>query len=153
MAEWAGRAPRESTDRSTIMQNRLVRNSIRSALLVGSVTLTAAAFASPTYNSNPSTPASKTSTTSTDSMSNNGNVTSDTDLTRQVKSRLSSMNNLQDANINVSTMAGKVTLTGTVASKDAEKAAKSAAEAIPGVKKVDDDLSVSSKPPKAGSGH
>jgi osmotically-inducible protein OsmY len=132
------------------MQNRLVRNSIRSALLVGSVTLTAAAFASPTYNSNPSTPASKTSTTS---MSNNGNVTSDTDLTRQVKSRLSSMNNLQDANINVSTMAGKVTLTGTVASKDAEKAAKSAAEAIPGVKKVDDDLSVSSKPPKASSGH
>ena len=72
-----------------------------------------------------------------------------TDLTRQVQSRLSSMSNLQDANINVSTTAGKVTLTGTVTSKDQEQAAEEAAKAIPGVKKVDNDLSVS-KPPKAG---
>jgi hyperosmotically inducible protein len=130
------------------MQNRLIRNSIHTALLLGAATLASAAFGSPTYNSNPTTPPSKTSTTDTSTMSN-GNVTSDSDLTRQVQSRLASMSNLQDANINVSTMEGKVTLTGTVASKDEEKSAKSAAEAIPGVKKVDDDLSVS-KPPKVG---
>ena len=129
------------------MTNRLIRNSIRT-LLLGSAALATAAFGSPTYNSNPTTPPSKPAPMNTDSMSNNGNVTSDTDLTRQVQSRLSGMSNLQDANINVSTTAGKVTLTGTVTSKDAERAAKSAAEAIPGVKKVDDDLSVS-KPPQA----
>jgi hyperosmotically inducible periplasmic protein len=105
--------------------------------------LPALAAGSPTYSSNPNS--TKTSTSMTDS----ANVTSDSDITRQVKSRLSSMNNLQDATINVSTMEGKVTLTGSVTSKDEEKAAKSAAEGIPGVKKVDDDLSVSSKPPKA----
>ncbi len=60
------------------------------------------------------------------------------------------MSNLQDATINVSTLEGKVTLTGSVSSKDEENAARSAAQGIPGVKKVDDDLSVSSKPPKAG---
>jgi hyperosmotically inducible protein len=104
--------------------------------------LPALAAGSPTY-----TPSS-----SKTSMTNPGgaNVTSDADITRQVKSRLSSMNNLQDSSINVSTMEGKVTLTGSVTSKDEEKSAKAAAEAIPGVKKVDDDLSVSSKPPKAG---
>jgi hyperosmotically inducible protein len=131
------------------MENRLIRNSIRSALLLGAATLASAAFASPTYNSNPTTPPSKTSPTDNSAMTGNTNVTSDNDLTRQVKSRLASMNDLQDANINVSTMEGKVTLTGTVSSKDQEKSAKAAAEAIPGVKKVDDDLSVS-KPPKAG---
>jgi len=131
------------------MNDRLIRNSIRSILLLAGATLAGAAFASPTYNSNPNTPPTKTSTTDTDSMSNTGNVTSDTDLTRQVQSRLASMSNLQDANINVSTTAGKVTLTGTVTSKDEEKAAEEAAKAIPGVKKVDNDLSVS-KPPKAG---
>ena len=129
------------------MQNRALRNSIRTALLLGSAALASAALASPTYNSTPSSAA--TSKASPAGMNNSANVTSDNDLTRQVKSRLASMNNLQDANINVSTMEGKVTLTGTVTSKDAEKAAKAAAEAIPGVKKVDDDLSVS-KPPKAG---
>ena len=129
------------------MNDRLIRNSIRSVMLLAGATLAGAALASPTYNSNPNTPPAKTSTMDTDSMS--GNVTSDTDLTRQVQSRLSSMSNLQDANINVSTTAGKVTLTGTVTSKDQEKAAEEAAKAIPGVKKVDNDLSVS-KPPKAG---
>jgi len=104
------------------------------------------ATGSPTYNSNPSA----MKTPMTNSMSSDANVTSDDDITKQVKSRLTSMSNLQDANINVSTMAGKVTLTGSVSSKDEEKAAKSAAEGIPGVKKVDDDLSVSPKPPKAG---
>jgi hyperosmotically inducible protein len=127
------------------MANRLIRNSVRT-LLFGSAALATAAFGSPTYNSTPSSP-SDTAASKTGNM--NGNVTSDDDLTKQVKSRLSSMSDLQDANINVSTMAGKVTLTGTVSSKDEEKSAKSAAEAIPGVKKVDDDLSVS-KPPKAG---
>jgi len=104
--------------------------------------LPAVAAGSPTYNSSPSS-----------SMKTPGSVTSDDDITKQVKSQLSSMSNLKDANINVSTMEGKVTLTGTVASKDEENAAKSAAKGVPGVKKVDDDLSVSSKPPKAGSGH
>jgi osmotically-inducible protein OsmY len=36
-----------------------------------------------------------------------------------------------------------VTLTGTVTSKDQENAAKAAAQSVMGVKKVDDDLSVS----------
>ena len=132
------------------MNDRLIRNSIRTALLLGSVALASAAIGSPTYNSTPtqSTPASKTSTTDSTSMSGSNNVTSDDDVTRQVKSRLASMSDLQGANINVSTTEGKVTLTGTVSSKDQEKSAKAAAQAIPGVKKVDDDLSVS-KPPKA----
>jgi hyperosmotically inducible protein len=106
--------------------------------------LPALAEGSPTYNPN------STKTATADSMNGSANVTSDDDITKQVKSRLSSMSNLQDANINVSTMAGKVTLTGSVSSKDQENAAKSAAQGIPGVKKVDDDLSVSTKPPKAG---
>lgn len=130
------------------MNNRLIRNSIRSILVLAGATLASAAFASPTYNSNPSTPPAKASTADTNSMSGN-NVTSDTDLTRQVQSRLSSMSNLQGANINVSTTAGKVTLTGTVASEDQETAAEAAAKAIPGVKSVDSNLSVS-QPPKAG---
>jgi len=132
------------------MKKQIIRTSIHTVLLLGAATLASAAFGSPTYNSNPnSTPTTdKNSTMSTSSM-NNGSVTSDTDLTRQVKSRLASMSNLQDANINVSTTAGKVTLTGTVTSKDEEKAAEDAAKQIPGVKTVDNDLSVS-KPPKAG---
>lgn len=131
------------------MKNQIIRTSVHTALLLGAAALASAAFGSPTYsnpNTTPSTPTDKTSTMSP-SMGNT-NVTSDTDLTRQVKSRLASMSNLQDANINVSTTEGKVTLTGTVSSKDQEKSAKAAAQAIPGVKKVDDDLSVS-KPPKA----
>lgn len=129
------------------MNNRLIRNSVHTVLLIGAASLASVAFGSPTYNSNPNTQPS-TSKTSPSSMSGNSNVTSDNDLTQQVKSRLASMSNLQDANINVSTTEGKVTLTGTVSSKDQEKAAKAAVQGIPGVKKVDDDLSVS-KPPKA----
>jgi hyperosmotically inducible periplasmic protein len=106
--------------------------------------LPALAEGSPTYNPN------STKTATAGSMNGSANVTSDDDITKQVKSRLSSMSSLQDANINVSTMEGKVTLTGSVSSKDQENAAKSAAQGIPGVKKVDDDLSVSTKPPKAG---
>jgi hyperosmotically inducible periplasmic protein len=106
--------------------------------------LPALAAGSPTYNPN------STKSATTGSMNGSAKVTSDDDITKQVKSRLSSMSNLQDANINVSTMEGKVTLTGSVSSKDQENAAKAAAQGIPGVKKVDDDLSVSSKPPKAG---
>ena len=131
------------------MKNQIIRTSVHTALLLGAAALASAAFGSPTYSNPSSTPTDKTSTMSP-SM-NNGSVTSDTDLTRQVKSRLASMSTLQDANINVSTTAGKVTLTGTVTSKDQEKAAEDAAKAIPGVKKVDNDLSVS-KPPKAGHG-
>ena len=133
------------------MNDRLIRNSIRTALLLGSVALASAAIGSPTYNSTPSSSQStptKTSTANSNSMSGSNSVTSDDDVTRQVKSRLASMSDLQGANINVSTTEGKVTLTGTVTSKDQEKSAKAAAQAIPGVKKVDDDLSVS-KPPKA----
>jgi hyperosmotically inducible protein len=104
--------------------------------------LPAVAAGSPTYNSTPSS-----------SMKTPGSVTSDSDITKQVKSQLAGMSNLKDATINVSTMEGKVTLTGTVTSKDEENAATSAAQGVPGVKKVDDDLSVSSKPPQVGSGH
>jgi len=72
-------------------------------------------------------------------------VVSDSDLTTQVKAKLAAMTDLQGSNIVVSAKEGKVTLSGTVASKDAEKAAKSAAESVPGVRKVDDDLKA--KPP------
>ncbi len=78
-------------------------------------------------------------------------VQSDTDLTTQVKAKLASMSNLQGSNIVVSAKEGKVTLSGTASSKDAEKAAKSAAQSVPGVRKVDDDLKVSSKPPHPGA--
>jgi hyperosmotically inducible protein len=122
----------------------LIATAVTAAL---GLALPALADASPTYN--PNTPSNSMKVPTTDNMSSGANVTSDSDITKNVKSRLASMNNLQDANINVSTMEGKVTLTGTVASKDEESAAKSAVQGIPGVKKVDDDLSVVSKPPKA----
>ncbi|HEY1773752.1 MAG TPA: BON domain-containing protein [Gammaproteobacteria bacterium] len=131
------------------MNSRISRKLLTAATITASLGLVLPALAagSPTYNSNPNS--TKTSTSMTNSASG-ASVTSDSDITKQVKSRLSSMSNLQDSTINVSTMAGKVTLTGSVSSKDEENAAKSAAQSIPGVKKVDDDLSVSSKPPKAG---
>jgi len=131
------------------MEPRISRKLLSTTAIAASLGLVLPALAagSPTYNSNPS------STRTSSSMSNSASsstVTSDEDITKQVKSRLASMSNLQDATINVSTLEGKVTLTGSVTSKDQENAAKSAAQGIPGVKKVDDDLSVSSKPPKAG---
>jgi hyperosmotically inducible protein len=109
--------------------------------------LPALAAGSPTYtpSSSMKTPAASTT--------GSANVMSDSDITNQVKSRLSGMNNLRDSSIDVNTMKGEVTLTGTVTSKDEESAAKSAAQGIPGVKNVKDDLKVSSTPPKAGSGH
>lgn len=125
------------------MNQKLIKASIRNALIVAGLCVGTAALAAPASSTPP-----KSQPTMNSSMGN-ANVTSDDDLTKQVKSRLTSMSNLQDANINVSTMDGKVTLTGTVTSKDEENAAKTAAKSIPGVKKVDDDLSVS-KPPKAG---
>jgi hyperosmotically inducible protein len=129
------------------MNARISRTLLSTAAITASLGLVLPALAagSPTYNPN----SSKTSTSMSNS-AGSATVTSDTDITKQVKSRLASMSNLQDSTINVSTLEGKVTLTGSVASKDEENAAKSAAQGIPGVKKVDDDLSVSSKPPKAG---
>lgn len=131
------------------MQAIISRKLLSTAAIAASLGLMLPALAagSPTYNSNPNS--TKTATSMSNSASG-GTVTSDDDITKQVKSRLASMSNLQDATINVSTQEGKVTLTGSVSSKDQENAAKSAAQGIPGVKKVDDDLSVSSKPPKAG---
>lgn len=116
-----------------------IKTSIRTMLIVAGVCVGTAAFAAPATSHTPAQPMPSSS-----AMGNNSsNVTSDQDVTTQVKSRLTSMSNLQGANINVSTTEGKVTLTGTVTSKDQEKAAKAAAQGIPGVKKVDDDLSVS----------
>ncbi len=108
--------------------------------------LPALAAGSPTYtpNNGMKTPMP------TDAAANGANVVSDSDITNQVKSRLSSMSTLQGASVDVNTMKGEVTLTGTVASKDQEQAAKSAAQGIPGVKKVKDELSVTSKPPSMG---
>ncbi|HSN18135.1 MAG TPA: BON domain-containing protein [Gammaproteobacteria bacterium] len=124
-----------------------IKTSLRTALIVAGVCLGTAAIAAPTSSHMPS----QTMPSST-SMGGSNNVTSDQDITKNVKSKLTSMSNLKDANINVSTMAGKVTLTGTVTSKDQEKAAKAAAQSVMGVKKVDDDLSVSKSSSGSSSG-
>ena len=113
-----------------------IKTSIRTALIVAGVCIGSAALAAPT----PHTPMQPMQSSA---MGNTNSVTSDQDITTNVKSKLTSMSNLKDANINVSTMEGKVTLTGTVTSKDQENAAKAAAKSVAGVKKVDDDLSVS----------
>lgn len=121
-----------------------LKTSIRTLLIVAGVCVGTAALAAPSSTTPSSShSASPTMSSSTGMNSGSANVTSDADVTRNVKSRLAAMSDLQGSNINVSTMEGKVTLTGTVTSKDQEKAAKSAVQSIPGVKKVDDDLSVS----------
>ena len=111
------------------------KTAIRTALIAAGICLGTAALAAP--------PATAPTQPMPGGMSSNANVTSDQDITKNVKSKLTGMSNLKDANINVSTMEGKVTLTGTVSSKDEENAAKAAAQSVAGVKKVDDDLSVS----------
>jgi hyperosmotically inducible protein len=145
------------------MDKQLSRNFMLAAGVAAALGLGAPAFAAPTdsnpsYPSTPPSSASATGSAGTDMGAPTGSpsssasmgqagVVSDTDLTTQVKSKLAAMPNLQGSNIVVSAKEGKVTLSGTVASKDAEKAAKSAAESVPGVRKVDDDLKTSSKPP------
>jgi len=119
----------------------MTRNLLIAAGVCASLGLAAPAFAADPADSGMATDAS-----SSPSMNQNG-VTSDDDLTKQVKSKLAGMPDLQGSNIVVSAKEGKVTLSGTVMSKDAEKAAKSAAESVPGVRKVDDDLKATSKPP------
>lgn len=142
------------------MDRKLSRNVVLAAGVAAALGLAASAFAAPTdsspsYPSNPPSSSSTTGSAGTDmgapagsqssaSMGQAG-VVSDMDLTTQVKAKLAAMPNLQGSNIVVSAKEGKVTLSGTVASKDAEKAAKSAAESVPGVRKVDDDLKA--KPP------
>ena len=141
------------------MDRKLSRNLLIAASLSAVLAVPAAFAASPTDN--PSYPPPSASTSGSDmgtppgsqdsaSMGQAG-VQSDTDLTTQVKAKLASMSNLQGSNIVVSAKEGKVTLSGTASSKDAEKAAKSAAQSVPGVRKVDDDLKVTSKPPHTGA--
>lgn len=133
------------------MNKTLIRTALIAAgLCVGTAALAAPASSTPSYTPASQAPSQGMPNSNSSSMTGSNNVTTDQDITRQVKSRLTSMSNLKDANIDVSTMEGKVTLTGTVTSKDQEKAAKNAAKSIPGVKKVDDDLSVS-KPSSASS--
>lgn len=120
------------------MNQRLVQTSIRSLLIAAGICLGTAAVAAPAP-----TAAHTPSQTMPSSMDSSSNVTTDQDITKNVKSKLTSMSNLQGSNIDVSTMEGKVTLTGTVTSKDQENAAKAAAQSVMGVKKVDDDLKVS----------
>ena len=129
------------------MNQRLVKTAIRNALILAGLCIGTAAVAGPAASMPARAPAQPMDT----SDMNGPKVTSDSDITNQVKSRLASMSNLQDANINVTTMKGEVTLTGTVSSKDEEAAAKSAAQGIPGVSKVKDDLSVSK--PSSSGGH
>ncbi|HEY1990952.1 MAG TPA: BON domain-containing protein [Gammaproteobacteria bacterium] len=117
------------------MNQRLAKTSLRSLLIAAGLCIGTAALAAP--------PPSAPSQPMPSAMGNSSSVTTDQDITKNVKSKLTSMSNLKDANINVSTMEGKVTLTGTVTSKDQENAAKAAAQSVMGVKKVDDDLSVS----------
>jgi len=132
------------------MNQRLVKTSVRSMLILAGLCIGTAAMAAPSSSMPAKAPAQPMDNTDM----SNPNVTSDDDITQQVKSRLSSMSNLQDSNINVTTMKGEVTLTGTVSSKDEEKAAKGAAQSIPGVTKVKDDLSVSkSANGSSGGGH
>lgn len=134
------------------MDRQLSRNLLIAAGISAALAAPAAFAAAPTDDPSYPPPTASTSSgaTGTDmgaptasqtsaSMGQAG-VTSDADLTTQVKAKLAAMTNLQGSNIVVSAKEGKVTLSGTVASKDAEKAAKSAAESVPGVRKVDDDL-------------
>lgn len=140
------------------MNRYLSRSFLIAAGLSAALAVPAAFAAAPTDN--PSYPPATASTSGaqgtdmgapTDPLSSSSmgqpGVQSDADLTTQVKAKLAAMSNLQGSNIVVSAKEGKVTLSGTAASKDAEKAAKSAAQSVPGVRKVDDDLKVTSKPP------
>jgi hyperosmotically inducible protein len=130
----------DMNDQKTLSTRKLLLSASIAAAL--GLALPALAAGSPTYTPN--------SSMKTAAPANGANVVSDSDITNQVKSRLTSMSNLQDASIDVNTMKGEVTLTGTVSSKEQEQAAKSAAQGIPGVTKVKDELSVSAKPPSMG---
>src|ERR1041384_3335363 len=140
------------------MDRQLSRNFLIAAGLSAAPSVPAAFAAVPTDNPSYPPPTASTSSGATGSdmgaptgsqssaSMGQAGVVSDTDLTNQVKAKLASMTNLQGSNIVVSAKEGKVTLSGTATTKDAEKAAKSAAQSVPGVRKVDDDLKVSSKP-------
>lgn len=84
----------------------------------------------------------------------NGTVTgvSDTTITSQVESKLSSMSTLKDADISVSTSNGVVTLSGTANSSDEKSQAEAAAKSVKGVKSVDNQVSTSMSSSSSGGG-
>jgi hyperosmotically inducible protein len=77
---------------------------------------------------------------------------SDDTITSQVQSKISSMSTLKDADINVSTSNGVVTLSGTAASADEKSQAEAAAKSVKGVKSVDNQVSTSMSSSSSGGG-
>ena len=76
-------------------------------------------------------------------------VADDTAITAEVKVKLSKAASLKNANIEVSTTEGVVTLTGTVKSKQAKGAATKIAKAVKGVKSVGNKLTIEKPAKKA----
>ncbi len=77
---------------------------------------------------------------------------SDDTITSQVQSKISSMSTLRDADINVATSNGVVTLSGTAASADEKSQAEAAAKSVKGVKSVDNQVSTSMNSGSSGGG-
>jgi hyperosmotically inducible periplasmic protein len=69
-----------------------------------------------------------------------GAAITDTSITAQVKAKLLGDSRLGKSQISVTTTNGVVTLSGTASSADASKAAESAAQAVDGVKSVDNQI-------------
>lgn len=69
-----------------------------------------------------------------------GAAITDTSITAQVKAKLLGDSKLGKSQISVTTTNGVVTLSGTASSADASKAAESAAQAVDGVKSVDNQI-------------
>ena len=69
-----------------------------------------------------------------------GQAVSDTSITAQVKAKLIAADQLDGSAIDVSTTEGRVTLSGTVANEAARALAAELAQAVAGVKSVDNQL-------------
>lgn len=74
-------------------------------------------------------------------MNEAGQAISDTTITTQVKAKLIAADQLEGSAIEVSTTDGRVTLSGTVANEAARALAGELAQAVDGVKSVDNQLS------------
>jgi len=100
------------------------------------LTLSAATPAFPVQNKNAKT-ASKPAAAPVD----------DAAITASVKDKLSKTPSLKDANINVDTKAGKVTLTGSLKTAGLKGVATNAAKSVRGVKSVDNQVTVEGAAP------
>jgi hyperosmotically inducible periplasmic protein len=100
------------------------------------VTLSAATMAFPAQNKNAKS-ASKPAAAPVD----------DAAITTSVKDKLSKTPSLKDANINVDTKAGKVTLTGSLKTAGLKGVATNVAKSVKGVKSVDNQITVEGPAP------